>query len=271
MHKEIYSKYFSNMVFLGPENRQDAGFKHSFDVVVNSYYSDEDISVWKMAGRMAHHMLYQAMVENDCGYDGYIWAPFDTFLNVPRLQQLDKSRFWYHPPWGEFVPNPASKLHAPAALISPDPYPENPGDVHKYEWWWGFVDYRFACLFSSSFPSAGEIGSRNSMVARHGRSADSDTVYIPGKHAKAFWETLGMFLETTCFLGIATPTSLHLVAPRDEPILFLGHWWIWQEPLSTEFGDPGADGVWRAHESVREDARKVLAESTASRQGMDWK
>ncbi|KAJ7766616.1 hypothetical protein B0H16DRAFT_1522008 [Mycena metata] len=291
-YKEVYSKYFPNMVFLGPQNRQDAGFNHSFDVVVNSYYSDEDMSVWKMAGRMAHHMLYQAMVENDCGYDGYLWAPFDTFLNVPRLQQFDKSRFWYHSPWGEFVPNTASTLHAPVASISPDPYPENPEDVHKYEWWWGSKEYGL----SVCMPVFEKIPQRlRDRLAEFNDGkmrlvgGSSDTVYIPGKHAKAFRETLGMFLETTCFLEIATPTSLHLVAPRDEPILFLDHWWIWQEPLSVEFvrnqwakdtevdtfhtfhwGDPGADGVWRAHEGVRENVRKVLAES-AARQGIDWK
>ncbi|KAK6992275.1 hypothetical protein R3P38DRAFT_3408933 [Favolaschia claudopus] len=52
-------------------------------------------------------MLYQVMMENDCGYDGYLWAPFDTFLNVPRLQQFDKARFWYSSPWAQYVPNPA--------------------------------------------------------------------------------------------------------------------------------------------------------------------
>jgi len=78
---------------------------------------------------MAHHMLYTAMREHDC-YDGYLWVPFDTLLNVPRLQQFDQRYFWYHSPWGEFVPNPAfektqdntnSSRHAPPAKISPDP------------------------------------------------------------------------------------------------------------------------------------------------------
>ena len=75
---------------------------------------------------MAHHMLYTAMRQYDC-YDGYLWAPFDTLLNIPRLQQFDQRYFWYHSPWGEYVPNPAFEreedktMHPPSAIISPDP------------------------------------------------------------------------------------------------------------------------------------------------------
>lgn len=93
--------------------------------------------------QMAHHMLYQAMEENPCAYDGYLWAPFDAFLNVPRLQQFDKTRFWYHSPWAKYVYNPATAAsqdtrHAPPlgpASPAPDPYPANPADLYKYDWW----------------------------------------------------------------------------------------------------------------------------------------
>jgi hypothetical protein len=83
----------------------------------------------------------------------------------------------------------------------------------------------------------------------------SDTIYIPGRHAEAFRETLAIFLETTCFLEIATPTTVHLVAPLTEPILFVDHvgffvilkpisrtltcvcgqYWIWDPPLNATF------------------------------------
>jgi hypothetical protein len=73
-------------------------------------------------------MLYTALKEHDCGYDGYLWAPFDTFLNVPRLQQFNQDQFWYHSTWGDYVPNPAlgrayrdKKRHPPATRVSPDP------------------------------------------------------------------------------------------------------------------------------------------------------
>ena len=87
---------------------------------------------------MAHHMLYTVMRDYTC-YDGYLWAPFDTLLNVPRLVQFDQTRMWYHSPWGEYVPNPAlsaveavegiegverwrnESAHPPPANISPDP------------------------------------------------------------------------------------------------------------------------------------------------------
>jgi len=51
----------------------------------------------------------------------------------------------------------------------------------------------------------------------------SDTVYIPGRHREKFMHVLGLFLETECFLEIAVPTTLHLVAPREETILYVDH------------------------------------------------
>jgi hypothetical protein len=51
----------------------------------------------------------------------------------------------------------------------------------------------------------------------------ADTVYIPGRHRQKFMETLGLFLETDCFLEIATPTAVHLTVPPNEPILFVDH------------------------------------------------
>ena len=41
---------------------------------------------------MAHHVLYSALQGHLC-YDGYLWAPFDTLLNVPRLQLFDENKF----------------------------------------------------------------------------------------------------------------------------------------------------------------------------------
>lgn len=117
-------------------------------MLVDSYEADEDLtgSWYKMAGRvrpahvsplrpsltrrqMAHHMLYTAMREYPC-YGGYLWAPFDTLLNVPRLQQFDQRYVWYHSPFAQYVPNPAlgddaanqnKTRHPPPANISPDP------------------------------------------------------------------------------------------------------------------------------------------------------
>ncbi|KZT12003.1 uncharacterized protein LAESUDRAFT_162413 [Laetiporus sulphureus 93-53] len=77
-YREVYSQFFPNIVFVGPGSRKDPGFRHSYDVLVDSYQSDEDLAdahVYKMAGRMAHRMLYTAMKEHNC-YDGYLWAPF---------------------------------------------------------------------------------------------------------------------------------------------------------------------------------------------------
>lgn len=51
----------------------------------------------------------------------------------------------------------------------------------------------------------------------------ADTLYIPGKYSQEFMEVLGFFLETNCFLEIATPTALHLVVPQDDFIQFVDH------------------------------------------------
>lgn len=50
-----------------------------------------------------------------------------------------------------------------------------------------------------------------------------DTLYIPGRHRRAFMDVLALFLETDCFLEIATPTTVHLVVPPGEPIQFVDH------------------------------------------------
>lgn len=55
----------------------------------------------------------------------------------------------------------------------------------------------------------------------------ADTMYIPGRHRRLFMDVLGLFLETTCFLEIAAPTTLHLAVPRSEPILFVDHVRLW--------------------------------------------
>jgi hypothetical protein len=94
---------------------------------------------------MGHHMLYTALKEYSCGYDGYLWAPFDTFLNIPRLQKFDQDRFWYHSPWGEYVLNPAfesveanaeKSRHPPPLKVSPDPV-LNVSETWRWgsDWW----------------------------------------------------------------------------------------------------------------------------------------
>lgn len=50
-----------------------------------------------------------------------------------------------------------------------------------------------------------------------------DTLYIPGRHRKAFMDVLALFLETNCFLEIAMPTTVHLVVPTGESIQFVDH------------------------------------------------
>ncbi|KAH9936270.1 uncharacterized protein B0H18DRAFT_973121 [Fomitopsis serialis] len=279
-YREVYSQFFPNIVFVGPGTREDKGFQHSYDVLVDSYESDEDLSdpaFYKMAGRMAHHMLFTAMKEYDC-YDGYLWAPFDTLLNVPRLQLFDQRYFWYHSPAATYVPNPAlgdsvaganASRHAPPANISPDPY------LDLSSAWKGWVQdwcdpHVGLSVCIPAFhrvppPLREQLRERldpytNSTTRLIGGSAD--TLYIPGKHR-----------QTHCFLEIATPTV--------EPILFVDHWWIWQPPFNASYGyevdtfhtfhwgDRDSTGAWRGNPAHIADVRALLGES-ARRQGVEW-
>lgn len=47
----------TQIVFVGPASREDKGFAHSYDVLVDSYQSDEDLNsdpnYYKMAGRVS--------------------------------------------------------------------------------------------------------------------------------------------------------------------------------------------------------------------------
>ncbi|KAI9443197.1 hypothetical protein H4582DRAFT_2109565 [Lactarius indigo] len=286
-YREVYAEYFPNILFIGPANREDAGFEHSYDVYVDTYHAAEDLSnsdEYKMAGRMAHHMLYIAMQEHPC-YDGYLWAPFDTLLNVPRLQLFDQNRFWYHSPFGRYVPNPAldpsamsnASLHAPPANISPDPADMPPWKGWGEDWWSPYVG-----LPAQRDRLAALTGQRDRLIG-----GSADTMYIPGRHKETFMSVLALFLQTNCFLEIAAPTALHLSLPHDEDILYVDHWWIWQPPFDTEFvrgkwaegrevdtfhafhwGEPSEEGgVWVPRPERIEDVRRLLQDS-AARQGI---
>lgn len=65
------------MIFIGPASRQDAGFEHSYDVLVDSYEADEDLkdpTFYKMAGRVCIYflnlLLSVSAPTNDISLDG---------------------------------------------------------------------------------------------------------------------------------------------------------------------------------------------------------
>lgn len=297
-HREVYSDYFPNILYIGPASREDSGFDHSYDIFVDSYHSDEDLtdpSYYKMAGRMAHHMLYTALQEQAC-YDGYLWVPFDTLLNIPRLEKFDQEHFWYHSPWALPVFNPAQDnslslgLHAPPVNVSPDPSINLTETWRGWgpDWWWGDPHVGVGVCMEAFWKVPLHLRERltaftNGETRLIGGSAD--TMYIPGRHRRIFMDVLGLFLETTCFLEIAAPTTLHLVVPPHESILFVDHWWIYQPPFNASFvrqkweegyevdtfhtfhwGERGDDNVWRANYENVEDIRRLLRESAERQQ-----
>lgn len=51
----------------------------------------------------------------------------------------------------------------------------------------------------------------------------ADTLYLPAHVVPSFVDVLRTFLNTSCFLEIAVPTTVHLVVPPEEDILFVDH------------------------------------------------
>ncbi|KAF7356317.1 hypothetical protein MVEN_00964000 [Mycena venus] len=166
----------------------------------------------------------------------------DTSLNVTRLQQFDKTRFLVSLAVRPVRPEPGIERRKQACATSrtfaPDSYPVNPEDIRNYTWWWSSKEYGLdICL--PAFEKVPFHLRQNLAEYHHYETwlvgGFADTVYIPHRYAQSFRDTLAIFLETTCFLEIGAPTTLHLVNPRHEPILFVDHWWIWVEPLSATF------------------------------------
>lgn len=90
--------------------------------------------------------MYTAIKDYPC-YSGYLWAPFDAFLNIPRLMQFPQDQIWYHSPFGQYIPNFAwpkgDNLHPNSAQVSkktPEKYLEEAtawgGNPISDENWW---------------------------------------------------------------------------------------------------------------------------------------
>lgn len=246
-HLEMYQDYFPNILYVGPQTREDAGHKGVSDVLVDGFKSDEDLDGdwYKMAGRMAHHMLFTAMKEHPC-YDGYLWAPFDTFLNVPRLIQFKQDTIWWHSPFQDiitYVDNPAvtnASHHAPPGKVQPGSAKELIAQFKHWgtDWWWGEPHVGLqVCMPAFEMAPANQRAqlSRLTDGALRMIGGSADTLYLPGYLRESFLETLDPFLNTDCFLEIAVPTAVHLIRPPSQKISFIDHWWIWEDPLNATF------------------------------------
>ncbi|EUC64301.1 glycosyltransferase family 2 protein [Rhizoctonia solani AG-3 Rhs1AP] len=246
-HLEMYQDYFPNILYVGPQTREDAGHKGVYDVLVDGFKSDEDLNGgwFKMAGRMAHHMLFTAMKEHPC-YDGYLWAPFDTFLNVPRLIQFRQDTIWWHSPFKDiiqYVDNPAitnASHHAPPGTIQPGSAKDLIANFKHWgeNWWWGEPNVGLkACMPAFETVPAKRRSQLAQLTDGELRmvGGSADTLYLPGYLRESFLETLDLFLDTDCFLEIAVPTAVHLIRHPSQKISFIDHWWIWEEPLNATF------------------------------------
>jgi hypothetical protein len=81
----------------------------------------------------------------------------------------------------------------------------------------------------------------------------ADTMYLPGHLRADFLDVLGTFLQTNCFLEIVCysasfsacafddyglqvlPTTLHLILPVGEEMVFVDHWWNNPPPWNTSY------------------------------------
>ncbi|KAH9080563.1 hypothetical protein EDB83DRAFT_2513530 [Lactarius deliciosus] len=248
-YRDVYAEYFPNILFIGPANREDAGFEHSYDVSTRATTA--------ISGR-----------------------PSTALLNVPRLQLFDQNRFWYHSPFGRYVPNPALDPSAMSNASLPRTTGEHLSRPCRHAALEG-LGRRLVVSEAQRDRLAALTGQRDRLIG-----GSADTMYIPGRHRETFMSVLALFLQTDCFLEIAAPTALHLSLPRDEDILYVDHWWIWQPPFDTEFvrgkwaegrevdtfhafhwGEPSEEGgVWEPRPERIEDVRRLLQDS-AARQG----
>ncbi|KAJ7251276.1 hypothetical protein C8J57DRAFT_671921 [Mycena rebaudengoi] len=299
-YREVYSRYFPNILFIGPASREDMGFLHSYDVAIDSYMSDDDYGIgwYKMAGRAAHHMFYTAVKDHPC-YAGYLWAPFDALLNVPRLAQFPQDKIWYHSPFTDhYVPNPAvpanATMHAPAAMVMEKTASEYVAEVEQWGsgWhgWWGELHVGLkVCM-----PAFRELPlrMRQRLETLSGAperliGGSADTMYFPSRLRDDFLDVVGTFLMTSCFLEIVLPTTMHLILPEGEDIVFVDHWWMNDPPFNTTFirqkweegfevdtfhtfhwGDIQKDGFFGPNVDSVKDVRLLLQDSFR-RQKMD--
>ncbi|KAJ6514142.1 hypothetical protein DFH09DRAFT_1374069 [Mycena vulgaris] len=296
-YREVYSPYFPNTdIVIGPASREDRGFMHSYDVVLDSYHSYEDFDAdwFKMGGRMAHHMFYTVVKDNPC-YAGYLWAPFDTLLNVPRLMQFPQDRIWYHSPFAQhYVPNPAGVMkHPPPAKIaqrSPREYAHEAGAWGAgWTWWWGEKHVGLEVCIPAYDRVPPQMRARiEDLVGMPGHliGGSADTMYVPGQLHADLLDVLGTFLQTDCFLEIALPTTLHLIVPEGQEIVWVDHWWNHPPPCNTTFvrdlwadgyevdsfhsfhwGDIQDDGVFGPNQNTVVDMRALFSDSF-ERQGI---
>ncbi|KAF7324508.1 hypothetical protein MKEN_00491500 [Mycena kentingensis (nom. inval.)] len=303
-YREVYSSYFPNILFIGPGTREDRGFLYSEDVVVDTYESEDDYNAgWlKMGGRMAHHMFYTAVKDHPC-YAGYLWAPFDAFLNVPRLMQFPQDRIWYYTPFADirrYIPNPATGDVAlrpnPARVseLTPEEYTrEMNAWGRRWDWWWGekHVGLEICARALEKMPlrmqeRLAEITGSGplSLGLPHFVGGSADTMYIPASLRWDFLDVVGTWLQTECFLEIAIPTTPHLILPVGEDIIWLDHWWDYSPPMQTNttfvrdrwaegaevdtfhsfhWGDTQAGGFFGPHETSVVELRSAMKDSFA--------
>ncbi|KAJ7252611.1 hypothetical protein C8J57DRAFT_1661716, partial [Mycena rebaudengoi] len=293
-YREVYSRYFPNILFIGTASREDKGLLHSYDVVLDSYMSGDDFGGgwFKIAGRTGHHMLYTAVKDHPC-YAGYLWAPFDAVLNVPRLMQFPQDKIWYHSPFTDhYVPNPAvpadPKKHAPAAMVMEKTANEYVVEVEQWgpgpgwhNWWDLYVGAHICMPAFRKLP----LKMRQRLETLTGAperfvGGSSDTAYVPGHLRDDLLDVVGTFLLTNCFFEIALPTTLHMILPDGEDIVFVDHWWMSDPPFNTSFirqkweegfevdtfhtfhwGDVQKDGFFAANADSVKDVRLMLQDS----------
>ncbi|KAJ7129867.1 hypothetical protein C8R43DRAFT_673819 [Mycena crocata] len=300
-YREVYSQYFPNMLFIGPGSREDRGFLYSYDVVLDSYMAHEDFNAgwFKMGGRMAHHMLYTAVKDYPC-YAGYLWAPFDALLNVPRFMQFPQDRIWYHSPFTErYIPNPAQPegvtkaKRPPPARISENTPREYALEANTWGagwvWWWGEKHMGLEeCMPAYERLPENMRQRLERLIGAPGHliGGSADTLYLPGHLRADFLDVVGTFLQTDCFLEIVLPTALHMILPLNEEIIWVDHWWkhpppwnttyvrdLWEEGYEVDsfhsfhWGDIQDDGFFRPNRNSVKDMQALLADSF-QRQGI---
>ncbi|GAA6033715.1 hypothetical protein JCM8097_004395 [Rhodosporidiobolus ruineniae] len=234
MFEQVYGEYFSNMVFVGPEPMR-----------VNGASADHMFDIWTLdsSSELTHRKLLAAMETFPC-YRGYMWAGFDAFLNVPRLELFDQDRVWATIPDGERV-QPETYVggppHAPVVNIGPT-YPCEAKEDGSSNCYWWFPKAYDSC-YDALQHSTPLLRSRLQNYTRaHDPRIDDDKVrmlwtmadfaYIPHSKRQFMIDNQALFMD--CFLEIGLPTALATSVDEGESTQFVEYYNMLFNASSTE-------------------------------------
>jgi hypothetical protein len=202
--REIYKKYFKNIVFYGPKQHPDVVFDPQY------------------AGYFSYTRIADAMKRYPA-YKGYFFLMDDCILNTWLLQDIDQSKIWYpHMQWW-----PPDEPHYKGVSI------DLSLGAQPNLWWcwwksqWGYIPTSKAFY---EMPQENKDMLEQNWGPHRVVSAFSDIAYIPSTYSKQFIELANTFGKHQVFLEIALPTIIYSLELGENMVWFPSHGNNYQNP-----------------------------------------